>query len=433
MLNVSMASPTPGQGTGVHAGGGSRTRYAIVALAPQEWDGQWVNRQQLLSRIGRDHEVLYSTGGWFLWDRATPEWRGARVFGRMRRADNVWIDESPRYLMRWPRARPIDRLVMRRQARRWLAWAARNARGPLVAQVCHPSFAPYVDLLKPDYLVYHVYDLYDHMPGWRSEWADLEHELLRRADLVFCVSEPLAGALRRKVSRKVEVLANGADVDAFLSGAACGTNEPPDLTRIPRPRIGWTGSLHPQIDFGLVAKLAQRRPEWQFVFVGNKVSYTEERAEREYRECERLPNVHFLGYKHRSEVPAYVLNMDVNMMCYRLAEDRWTKAIHPLKLYEYLAAGRPVVSVDLEVLRSTADVIRFAAGPGEWDEAIEEALVRGGAGTPERRVAVARDNSWDARATVLEQWLLRLHDRDGLPAGVSAPHPPHSTYACSGR
>ena len=77
--------------------------YAILALAPQVWHEQWVNRQQLLSRIGRHHAVLYSTGGWFLWDRTADEWRGAAFSGRMEHTDNVWVDESPRYLMRWPK------------------------------------------------------------------------------------------------------------------------------------------------------------------------------------------------------------------------------------------------------------------------------------------------------------------------------------------
>src|SRR5450759_4284903 len=75
-------------------------RYAILALAPQVWNEQWVNRQQLLSRIGRHHDVLYSTGGWFVWDRAADAWRTAAICGRIDAADNVWIDESPRYLMR---------------------------------------------------------------------------------------------------------------------------------------------------------------------------------------------------------------------------------------------------------------------------------------------------------------------------------------------
>jgi glycosyltransferase involved in cell wall biosynthesis len=398
----------------------SDCRYAILALAPQVWHAQWVNRQQLLSRIGRHHTVLYSTGGWFMWDRSSDEWRRARFSGRMSASDNVWLDESPRYLMRWPRIGVLDRAVMRAQARRWSGWLRRHADGAFVAHVCHPSYFPYVELLEPDRLVYHVYDLYDHQPGWQPEWGPYERELLQRSDLTFCPSEMLAQALRDKVPRKVEVLPNAADVDAFFDAAARGAQDPPDLAAIPHPRIGWVGSIHPQIDYGLIAALAKRRSGWHFVFVGNKVPYTEERAEQEYLECERLPNVHFLGYKHRSEVPFYVINMDVNIMPYRVSEERWVKVAYPLKLHEYLASGRPVVSVDLEMVRVHKDVIRFATGVGDWERAIDEALEEGGVGTPEERIAVASEHSWDARARVLRQWLAGLHAPGATRTGSSS-------------
>ena len=383
-------------------------RFAIMALAPQVWDEQWVNRQQLLSRVGRHHAVLYSTGGWFVWDRHTEAWRHSRFFGDFRTSDNVWIDESPRYLMRWPRVRGLDRAIMRAQARRWSSWLRRQTSKAVVAQVCHPSYFPYLEFLKADRLVYHVYDLYDHQPDWQREWHAYEIELLRRADLVFCPSEMLAQALREKVDRAVEVLPNAADVDAFLNAANRGAKDPADLATIPHPRVGWIGSLHPQIDYGLIAALARRRPEWHFVFVGNKVAYTEPRAEQQYLECAELPNVHFLGYKHRSEVPPYVLNMDVNIMSYRISEERWVKAAYPLKLHEYLASGRPVVSVDLQMVRVHNDVIRFATGVDDWETALDQALVEGGVGTPEQRIRVAREHSWDARAQVLRGWLTDL-------------------------
>src|SRR5687768_884837 len=99
-------------------------KSTIVALAPQDWHGQWVGRQQLLSRIGLCNPVLYSSGGWFVWDRVTADWRNSPLLGRIAASDNVWLDESPRWLMRWPRVRPLDSAIMRLQARRWRAWAA---------------------------------------------------------------------------------------------------------------------------------------------------------------------------------------------------------------------------------------------------------------------------------------------------------------------
>src|ERR1700681_2352615 len=68
----------------------------IVALALNPWSGPWVNRQHLLSRLGRDSPVLYSTGGWFVWDRFDPDWKRAPMSGGCARSDDVWVDAAPR-------------------------------------------------------------------------------------------------------------------------------------------------------------------------------------------------------------------------------------------------------------------------------------------------------------------------------------------------
>jgi len=303
---------------------------------------------------------------------------------------------------------------MRSQVRRWSKWLKKQSGGALVGQICHPLYAPYLDLLKPDYVVYHVYDQYDLMPGWTSELEDFERRLLRRADLVFCASPMMAKALGQKVPRDIKVLPNGADVGVFFDAATRAMPEPLDLAAIPHPRIGWIGSLHPQIDYGLVAMLAQRRPDWHFVFVGGKVKYTDKRAEQEYLACTQLKNVHFLGYKHRRDVPSYVSGMDVNMMCYRLSDQTWINANSPLKLYEYLAAGRPVVAANLPSVGPLSDVVRVAEGVDDWQVSIEEALLAGGRGTPDQRRGIAAENSWDTRAAVLRQWLADLSLRQSI-------------------
>jgi len=380
----------------------------LLAFGLNAWDGQWMNRQHLLSRIGRRFPVLYSTGGWFTWDRHSQHWRDASFFGSIRHADNVWVDMSPRYLLRFPRSAILDRWIVRRLASRWRRWAMAQGRGHTIAYLFHPAFAPYLDGIRPDKVVYHAYDLFDHTPGWTESMGQNEVQLLNRADLVIASSEPIAERLRKKVSRQIRVLPNGVDLESFEGARASGAQEPEDLSPIPHPRIAYVGSLHPQVDYGLVAALAQREPAWHFVFVGGKIAQRDAMAERELSVCEQLPNVHFLGVKHRSKVPYYTLNMDVNVLCYRLTDGYWVKAGYPLKLNEYLAAGRPVVSADLESVRPFAEVVQIATSPSAWYHALMEALTQGGVGTPETRRAIAEQNSWDRRSRLLESWLIQL-------------------------
>ena len=380
----------------------------LLALAPNEWNGQWVNRQHLLSRIGKRFPVLYSTGGWFTWDRHSEEWQRATFSGSIRYSDNVWIDESPRYLLRFPRVAMLDRWVVDRQVQRWLRWSEAQGSGPIVAHLFHPAFLSYLDAIRPYAVVYHAYDLFDHTPGWNGLLEQNEVRLLERADLVVASSDPIAARLHDKVSRLIRVLPNGVDLKMFDQARASGGAQPEDLAAIPHPRIGYVGSLHPQVDYGLIAALAQRQADWHFVFVGGRVEHKDAIAERDFAACERLSNVHFLGPKDRRDVPYYVLNMDVNVMCYRLADDYWVKAGYPLKLHEYLAAGRPVVSADLATVRPFAAVVSIATGLDDWHRALVEALTGGGVGTSHQRRAIAEQNSWDHRSNALESWLTEL-------------------------
>jgi glycosyltransferase involved in cell wall biosynthesis len=384
----------------------------IIGLAPNKWHGQWVNRQQLLSRLGLKHCVLYSTGAWSVWDRDSVEWRESKPLGTVDHVDNVAIEEAPKFLLRWPKWPRFDHLVIRAHARRLRRQLDRGKTSPLVTLVFHPRFFPYAKFLKSDLLIYHAYDLFERTPNWDADLDALEVALLREADLVTTVSETIAERLREKVVREIRVLPNGVDLEAFHVAGRGTTTIPQDLGRIPRPRLGYVGSLHFEIDYGLVAMLAQARPKWSFVFVGGipKGVDRDERGEKELEQCRKCPNVHFLGEKHRNEVPAYLSNMDVNLMLYRMSNETWIRAVYPLKLHEYLAVGKPIVSADIPSVREFSSVVRIAAGFAEWQQAIEDALDSRGAGTESERRVVAAQNTWDARVAMLEEWISHLLD-----------------------
>lgn len=125
--------------------------------------------------------------------------------------------------------------------------------------------------------------------------------------------------------------------------------------------------------------------------------------------CEQQPNVHFLGPKARAEVPAYMLNMDINTICWRLGEGGWADVGYPLKLQEYLASGRGIVSADLHSVRTQlSHVIRTASGADGWEAAIDDVLQTGGPGSAQQRIAIAAQNGWDRRSdqlvTILEEF-----------------------------
>lgn len=380
----------------------------ILALAPTIWSERWTNRQQLLSRIGRRETVMYSNAAWFTWDRRDPRWQHAPWLGRFASQDNVTVEDVPRWLVRSPKFPLLEGTVLRAQVARWRSWLSSHGTGPLVMQLFHPIYETYIDIVAPEAMVYQPYDLLENMPGWTAWHQQLEDRVLRRADLVVASSTTTAKRLSARSGRTVQVIPNGADTQLFGAARERGLLPPEDLARIPTPRIGYIGSIHPAVDLRLMAELARRHPQWHFVFIGELSAAINAVADEGFRQCHELPNVYFLGMKPRDAVPAYMLNMDVNTLCLRVGEGFWADAAYPLKLHEYLACGRSVVMSDLPEVRPFAHVLRIASGADDWERAIDEAIRGNGVGDAASRVAVAEQNSWDDRADQLHAALTQL-------------------------
>ena len=378
----------------------------IVALSPSPWDGQWVNRQQLLSRLGKKHQVAYSMGAWSVWDRADPQFAAAAWAGRFDRKDDVAVDRPGRNVLRWPRVPTWDAWAIRLHARRLRA--AFERRGLVVAYICHPMYWPYVKALRPDFVVYHCYDLYENQPGWSPALDAAERALLAAADLAFSPTTMLSDILISKVSRPVRTLTNAADVQAIFSAVEQKVAIPVDLANIPAPRFGYVGSIHPQLDLAVVAELAQRHPEWHFVLIGPEYKVADLHALPAYQACRQRPNVHLLGERHRSLIPAYLLHMNANLMFYKVGADSWTHVAYPLKLHEYLASGHPVISVELPMVREFAPLVTFVTGLDNWEAALASALSNPGDADMQARRAVAAQHGWETRVRELNAWLDEL-------------------------
>ena len=378
----------------------------IVAFSPNPWDGQWVNRQQLLSRLGLRHRVVYSQGAWFTWERGLDEYRAAPWFGSFDSKEGVRVDRPPRALLRWPRLGAIDGAAISIQARRLRG--QRKTGDALVAYICHPMFMPYVDALRADYVVYHCYDLYSQQPGWTAQLEADERRLLREADLIFSPTAMLSELLMQKVPCQARVLPNAADVQAIFAARDSGAEEPADLARIPRPRVGYVGSIHPELDLELIAGLARRQPSWHFVLIGPEQNPQRLHQAAGYKMLRAQPNIHLLGEKHRSQVPSYLLHMQANALFYKATPGSWTHVAYPLKLHEYMACGHPVVSVDLKMIREFEPLIRFATGVDDWERALAQAIMGDDGTQAAQRRAIAAQHSWDARVQVLQEWLGQL-------------------------
>jgi glycosyltransferase involved in cell wall biosynthesis len=238
-------------------------------------------------------------------------------------------------------------------------------------------------LPRPRLLVYHCADDYASVRGFPRSLSTLEAELCRRADLVITTSEPLCRA-RRPLNPHTHWIPNGANVDHFGAPAAPAA-ELQQAT--PRPTVGFVGAIAQWVDLDLLWFLADIRPAWRLVLVGP--------IGQDVSALRRLPNVHLLGPRPYSSLPSFLAAMDVALVPF--VRDAVTANADPIKVYEYLAAGVPVVATDLPGLRRLDHVVRLAGNTRDFLRAIDEALVAGrDSGAAERRVEAAR-HSWDNR------------------------------------
>jgi hypothetical protein len=229
-----------------------------------------------------------------------------------------------------------------------------------------PMALAFSDRLEAGRVVYDCMDELSAFAGAPPELLERERALLARADVVFTGGYSLFEAKRDR-HPNVHAFPSSVEVAHFRK-ARERLPDPPDQAPIPRPRVGHYAVIDERLDAGLVAAVADLRPDWQLVLLGPVVKI----------DAATLPkrrNVHYLGGKAYGELPAYLAGWDVAFMPFALNES--TRFISPTKTPEYLAAGKPVVSTPVrDVVRSYGErgLVRIAATPEEAVAAIEESL-----------------------------------------------------------
>jgi glycosyltransferase involved in cell wall biosynthesis len=264
-----------------------------------------------------------------------------------------------------------------------------------ILYVWHPAFIDMVERFDAALVVYHCYDEYGAFRGANREAIKaLEARLLRRADLVFTVSPGLR-ARRIGLNPNTFVVRNGVDAEYFAKALAPETVVPPEIASIRRPIIGCISRVVPEyFDAGLLRAVCRRRPNWSLVVIGPECPPQISGGE-DLQLLKAEPNVHFLGARPFESLPAYLKAMDVCTIPYRVTGN--TELADPLKLYEYLAAGKPIVSVPRDFAGDVRPFVYPAADADEWIDAIEQALALDSPELRASRQAVAHENTWDKR------------------------------------
>ncbi|HPC84043.1 MAG TPA: glycosyltransferase [Thermoanaerobaculaceae bacterium] len=231
-----------------------------------------------------------------------------------------------------------------------------------------------------------IYDCMDWHAGFstnRPEMLQQEDALLEGADLVVVSSAWLEQHVAGR-ARSLAVIRNACDYEHFA--------QVPRRQREGRPVVGYYGAIADWFDADLVADLAERRPDWDFILVGSTFTADTSRLSR-------LPNVLLPGEQPYASLPHWLDRFDVAIVPFRRIP--LTEATNPVKAYEMLAAGKPVVAVPIPEMALLAPLVRLASTPEEMEAEISRALAEDDPALVDRRRAFARDSTWERRYSEL--------------------------------
>ncbi|MBI5408620.1 MAG: glycosyltransferase [Nitrospirae bacterium] len=388
------------------------SRRNIVLIANEPWEHfTWRRRHHTAWALAKDNKVLFveppASVSSHLRD-GNLSWRQLRNLGRLKHQGRGLYSFSPFKLL--PLSLPFSERLdldalnkklifsqLKRYARRL------EMERPVLWVFFSDRQYEYYGLLDEVFTVGDIYDKFtaptwEGMPSESVERLRQKQEtLLRRADVVFTVSQALFDELS-EMHRNVYLVPNGVDYESF-ENCDLSSLTPALHSRLKKPVIGFLGMMHYIVDFELLDHIAERRPEWTLLLMGKDNIHCA--ADRKvFNRLKARKNVVWRGELGRKNIPAFLKLVDVCIIPKkRLELNRYANF---LKVWEYLAAGKPIVSVDVGTPFEYPELIRVAASKEAFLENIEKALEEDrGEGLSERRRNIAKDNSWRSRVKLM--------------------------------
>lgn len=381
----------------------------IVCIATSDWDYPFGSRQQIMKQLSKRNRILFVESqisilhgikylALFL-KKLRNSLRGVWVVRESH--ESLYIFSPP------PLFFPFDNYFMFLNSinqKILLFFLKRVLKRlnfkPSIFWVFHPRHNELIGVLGEKISIYHCIDEYSvekNSEIRRRVLAELEEYTMEKVDIVFACSEEIFKA-KNSLHNNTHLLRPGIDIERFKV-ALKGNRIASDVKGIKSPRIGFVGTVNRRLNINLIHDIALQKPEWSIVLIGiNQLN------RKTNRFLKKLNNIHLLGFKRLEELPSYLMVMDICIIPYMINE--FTKAIFPLKLFEYLAVGKPIITTPLPDLESFNNVVTIAKNSSEFINSIEELLVNGDNKYIER-LNVAVSNTWEIRVEEASHFICR--------------------------
>lgn len=355
----------------------------ILCLSDEPWSSQLPGRtQQLISRL-RDAQILYFSPAQAAWDKSFRK-KGKQV------RPNVTVYTLPPIPFPIPENyRLLFQMAWNRIGRFIHSAAVRHRFSEPLLWVTHPHHIHLLDQLSYGALVYDCDQVWDTLP---PSW---EGSLAQASDVVFAASPQLADRLS-PCSANIALLPNGINLPLFAPDAAHFDPMP----GVQAPILGWSGTIRESLDLSSLLYAAQARPDWGFLLLG-----AAEHSNPFLRRLKRLSNVYLPGPRPATEVPDWLYRCQVLMDFLR--EDQPYSGVISPRLYEYMATGKPVVSMLWpDQVEPFPDVVYGAHDPSEFLTLCAHALEEAPGFVSQRRRDRAKQAAWSLRAGEVERILI---------------------------
>ena len=310
--------------------------------------------------------------------------------------EKLWLIKAPPGL---PHALGLERV--NRYNKRGITKKIKQHLHPgekIVLWIGGPRAGDMIDMLDTELIIYDCYDAFSTF-AWEAPHASyidkLERHLLSESDIILTTSTGLMEKAGKEDPR-VHLVRNACDYNHFASIRKPPADFKPviDLGSFGKPLMGYMGDIAEWLDQDMIKFLAESRPQWTFVFFGGppKVDISMLTA---------LPNVHFPGRVPYADLPYYMHYFDCLLIPFVLND--LTKEVNPVKMYEYLATGIPIVSAAMPEVVRHEDVVNIGRSPEDFLDKIEKAISEDNEELMAKRREIAKANSWADRIEMVKR------------------------------
>ncbi len=372
-----------------------------------DWTGDPLSKTHLMRVLSRDNRILWINA---IANRMPTAAKKdiSRIFRKLKSFTEPVREVEPNIFVLNPLAIPAyGNSAVRGFNEKFLISQVKKAMRRLkferpINMVFNPAAGLIAGKLGEEKLIYYCVDEYTKFTGASKGLKEIEEDLFRKADLVIVSAEKLFES-KHHFNKNTFIIRHGTDWNHFRTALADDTNIPAEIANLPKPIIGFHGLLADWVDFELIKKTARHFSHGSVVLIG-KIAVD---AEQKIKILEGVPNIHFLGRKPYSELPAYCKGFDVAVNPFAINE--LTLAANPLKVREYLAAGLPTVSTDIPEVRILPDCL-VGTDHADFIAQIENAL---SAPKPRAEVSDAiRHESWEAKVDELREIIAGCDQRE---------------------